>query len=559
MTYTIDRVVLLTAIASTITLANELILALKREAWAVTGNGGVVSSNLIETKESFFTAFARVRNHLLEHPDALAEPVESIAFGKLQSLVAEMVTASLDTLIENHSEIVKFRFERAGIRMSQGRCEEAQQDYLLVLKQEPTHFGALNDLAIIQTEIGQLNVARAFFLQAVTAHPEQSIGHVNFADFLLSQAEYDAAKSHYQVAIELNPNLKEAQQGLSHALAGLGDEAGAALHRELGFRGQEIITWPYTGGGASLPVVVLGSAFSGNVPIKYALDKQIFQSTVIFVEYFDPATPLPPHRLVVNLIGDADLCQPGLEIAELVLKGSTVPVINHPALVRLSGRLNNARRLGVLPGVTTARTALLSRVALMSNVAEDLLAKHGIGFPLLLRSPGFQTGQFFVCVETVDDLAKAVCGLPGQDLLAMQVLDARNRQGVCHKYRVMFVDGVLYPLHLAISQHWKVHYFSADMANQPEYRVLEAAFLEDMAAVLGDKAIIALENIRQALGLDYGGIDFALGSDGGILLFEANANMVVQRPDNNEKWGYRRVSTERILKAIQSMVINRAS
>ena len=209
--------------------------------------------------------------------------------------------------------------------------------------------------------------------------------------------------------------------------------------------------------------------------------------------------------------------------------------------------------------VTTARTALLSRVALMSNEAEDLLAKHGIGFPLLLRSPGFQTGQFFVRVETLDDLAKAACGLPGQDLLAMQVLDACNRQGVCHKYRVMFVGGVLYPLHLAISQHWKVHYFSADMDNQPEYRVLEAAFLEDMAAVLGDKAIIALENIRQELGLDYGGIDFALGSDGGILLFEANANMVVQRPDNNEKWGYRRVPTERILKAIQSMVINRAS
>ena len=29
------------------------------------------------------------------------------------------------------------------------------------------------------------------------------------------------------------------------------------------------------------------------------------------------------------------------------------------------------------------------------------------------------------------------------------------------KYRVMFIDGVCHPLHLAISRDWKVHYFTA--------------------------------------------------------------------------------------------------
>ena len=152
---------------------------------------------------------------------------------------------------------------------------------------------------------------------------------------------------------------------------------------------------------------------------------------------------------------------------------------------------------------------LFSRTVLATGKAEGLFAEYGLGFPLLLRSPGFHTGQYFMRVETAEELAQAARDLPGEDLLVMQFLDTRNPQGDSHKFRVMFVDGKLYPLHLAISKHWKVHYFTADMEIEPEYRALEAAFLEDMPALLGEKAMNSLETIRQVLGLDYGGIDFA--------------------------------------------------
>ena len=84
---------------------------------------------------------------------------------------------------------------------------------------------------------------------------------------------------------------------------------------------------------------------------------------------------------------------------------------------------------------------------------------------------------------------------------------------MARKYRVMCIDGVLYPLHLAISANWKVHYLSADMATNPGYRAEESRFLEDMPGVLGATGMNALTAIGKMLDLDYVGFDFALAGD----------------------------------------------
>jgi len=47
-----------------------------------------------------------------------------------------------------------------------------------------------------------------------------------------------------------------------------------------------------------------------------------------------------------------------------------------------------------------------------------------------------------------------------------------------------------------------VHYFTSDMADRPDHRQEELAFLSDMRGVLGNKAMTGLAAIRDALGLD---------------------------------------------------------
>ena len=164
--------------------------------------------------------------------------------------------------------------------------------------------------------------------------------------------------------------------------------------------------------------------------------------------------------------------------------------------------------------------------------------------------PGFHTGHHFFLVENARDLSTAAAQLPGDSALIIEYLNARGPDGKARKYRV--------PLHLAVSRHWKVHYFTADMADHPEHRREDAAFLNDMSTALGP-AVTALARIRDALNLDDGGIDFGLNEAGEVLLFEANATMVVNPPDADDRWTYRRPAVKRILDAVHAMMVARAT
>jgi glutathione synthase/RimK-type ligase-like ATP-grasp enzyme len=224
-------------------------------------------------------------------------------------------------------------------------------------------------------------------------------------------------------------------------------------------------------------------------------------------------------------------------------------VINAPAAVLRTGRAANARRLADIPGVIAPRIANLSREA---------LGRREFEFPLLIRTPGFHNGKHFVRIERAGELAAAAADLPGDELTAIQYLDARGVDGFHRKYRVMMIGGWLYPLHLAISSHWKIHYVTAGMAENAAHRAEEAHFLENMPAALGPRAMAALAEIQNMLGLDYAGIDFGLNAAGDILLFEANATMTVLPPERDRRWDYRRAAVERIEEAVRKMLIDKA-
>ena len=199
--------------------------------------------------------------------------------------------------------------------------------------------------------------------------------------------------------------------------------------------------------------------------------------------------PLPEHAVIFNAIGDADLCAAALAKAAEVVARSAAPVVNAPSAVRPTTRAGIAARLAGVPGLVVPEIRTLTRAD---------LAGAGLTFPHLIRSPGFHTGQHFVRVERAGDLAASIADLPGDELLAIQPLDARGADGRFRKYRVMMIGGALWPLHLALSPDWKVHYFSAAMAESADARAEEAAFLADMPGVLGAKAIAALRASRAA-------------------------------------------------------------
>jgi hypothetical protein len=190
--------------------------------------------------------------------------------------------------------------------------------------------------------------------------------------------------------------------------------------------------------------------------------------------------------------------------------------------------------------------------------AIAVLAAHGFTFPLLLRSPGFHNGDNFVQVLQPAELAPVVAALPGHALYVLQFIDTRDGAGAFRKYRAMFIDGAIYPLHLAVAHQWKVHYYSAEMTESAAHRALDRAFLDDLPAALGPVAVDALTRIAATLDLDYGGIDFGIDPEGRVVVFEANATMIVPDPPADERFDYRRPAVDRIRAAAHAMLVARA-
>ena len=464
----------------------------------------------------------------------------------------------LEAQIAADSTTIPLQFERACLLAEVGRSADARDAYLKILTLEPSHRATLNNLGTLLYETGYRTAARTAYAEAAARHPDDPMGHVNLANVLFESGAFAEAREHYETALRLEPDHAQAHQGLASILAESSDESGAARHRQLAFASRPVLALPYRGERTPVSLLLLTASAGGNIPLRHFLDDRVFRTFVVFVEAYDPATPLPPHSIVFNAIGDADLAAPALAAAQSVLTLTTSPVINAPAAVAATGRSDNAQRLSGIPGVITPGAVTLPRALLAGRDAATALARHGFEFPLLIRTPGFHGGRHFLKIEAIAQLPVALAELPGEELTVLRYLDARGPDGRARKYRVMMIDGKLYPLHVAISSHWKIHYFSAEMADHPEHRAEDAEFIENMEGVLGPRAMAALAEIQARLGLDYAGIDFGLSARGEILLFEANATMVVNPPEPEEKWAYRRPAVERIGAAVRNMLMQRS-
>jgi glutathione synthase/RimK-type ligase-like ATP-grasp enzyme len=476
-------------------------------------------------------------------------------------LAQEARLRELDDLLarpRNRDETIAIEIERAALLGALDRRQDAQLAFIDILQRWPTNFSALNEFGTLLAGQGAIDAACRVYAEAILHHPGNPMGHVNLANLLLRANRHEEARAHYEAALKADPEHAGAHQGLGAVLADNGDRNGARQHFRKGFRGHAISTLPYRGSAPPVPLLQLVSSGGGNIPTAPFLDDCIFSTSVIVTDYLDPSLPLPPHRLIFNSIGDADLCEEALEAAVRLIRRSPAPVINDPRAVMKSGRISNAARLAALPGVVTAKTLSVARDILAGPDGAASVTANGFAYPLLLRSPGYHTGRNFVLVEKPTELADAAAGLPGDDLLVIKYLDARGKDGSARKYRVMMIDGKIHPLHLAISRNWKVHYFTSDMADQPDHREEEAEFLAEMPAVLGDKGMAALTAIRDALGLDYAGVDFGLGPAGDLLLFEANATMVIAAPDPDPRWAYRRNAITSVIDAVVAMIKERA-
>jgi tetratricopeptide (TPR) repeat protein len=332
------------------------------------------------------------------------------------------------------------------------------------------------------------------------------------------------AEASFAASLAAKPDMPEARHNLAALLARQGRAAEAKQHRDIALQQQNIFV--ETSQGARASVLILCGSDAGNVPLDHVLPETQFSRIWVFVEHATQAQlqALPPHDAVFNAAGDPDLAAPIAAKLSALLALSTGRFLNPPARIAATRRDLLHHTLGARDGVVVPRTLRIAR-------AGDIAAA-GMAPPLLLRPAGSHGGAG---TRRIDDAS----GLAALDLVAApawyasEFIDCRAADGFVRKYRIIFVDRQAYPYHLAISGQWMVHYFSADMPGHAWKLQEEQAFLDDWRAVLGAPRATAIEAIGAAIDLDYCGVDFGIDAAGRLVIFEANATMLVH-PESSE-------------------------
>ena len=464
-----------------------------------------------------------------------------------------LALARIDARLRSDPESLELALDRARVLGEIGRAAEAQAAYLAVLARSPDDLRALTDFGAFLLRGGFRAAARTVLERALAIDPASVLGHANLGHVLFADTDYVGAREHYEAALAADPARPDVHQGLSYTLTRLGFDAEAAEHRRLGFAGRAVTTAPYHGSTRPIDVLLMVCAAGGTAYTETFLDDRIFRTTTVVADVYAETDVLPPADIVFNAISDADRNHAALLAMTGVLDGGKAPVINDPQRVIGTARAALAGRLANIAGVVAPRVATVE-IAELRTAGAPLVERAGFAFPLLVRAPGFHTGQHFARVESPADLGTAIAAFPDGDVLLMEFVETRSADERVRKYRMMAIGGVLYPLHVAVSQQWKVHYFTADMAGDAANRAEDERFLADPVAVLGAPAMDALQRVRTAVGLDYMGIDFGIDGADRVVVFEANATMIVLPPGPEPMWDYRRAPIQEIIRAVHRML-----
>jgi tetratricopeptide (TPR) repeat protein len=369
----------------------------------------------------------------------------------------------------------------------------------------------------------------------------------------LRAMEIEAAIAAFERALQRDAGSVAAHLGLYEALQVRGDRLGALEHQRRALARQRLfIDKEAEPGAPTMLVVAIPGDWQANVPLEFLYP---FLSTGIRKLYVggDPfALPDPrrlsPYDVVFNAVAESDDSNPTLRVLEDWLPRLGRPVLNEPARVRKLSRDRVARDYADLPGAVVPATQRIRR--------EDL--PRELAGPHVIRPVGSQAGAGFAKVHDGRQLADYLAAHAAKEFYLTPFVDYRGADGFFRKYRIIFVGGVPFAHHLAISDRWMVHYYNALNAREPWIRDEEERFLADVHAVFGGPRASVLEQIVRRAGLDYFGLDCSILPDGRILVFEIDTAMIVHLGDPPGLYPYKHRYVPRIPQALERLISAKA-
>jgi Tfp pilus assembly protein PilF/glutathione synthase/RimK-type ligase-like ATP-grasp enzyme len=441
----------------------------------------------------------------------------------------------------------------------QGRLDEAGAAFERAVRQAPTDPVLRNNFGGLRHSQGRLTEALNEFDIAIALDPNLAMAHCNRGIVVRALGWPGESIPALRRALALDPELVKAYLELAEALETTEPEE-AQRNRTEAVRRRRVIPQPCVPGPAEARVLILCSDGRGDVSTQFLFDRKRFDKIHAFL--VDPNNApgadaaeldaIPPFDIVFSAIADADRGERYVADATALIGRFDRPVLNPPERILATRRDRVATALADIPGLAVPATRRLAR----AELAPWAAAQSSFARPQVVRPIGSHGGEGLERLEQPSELTRYLESMPFDTYYLSDYWDFRSDDGHFRKYRLIFVDGEVYPYHLAIGGDWKLHYWRVDM--DATLKREEESFLADYRSVFAGEAGDAIRIVAQRLGLDYAGIDCARLADGRVLLFETNANMLVHLNDPADVYPYKHQYVPRIFEAIAAMVKRRA-
>ena len=512
---------------------------------------------LIEGKRDPAAGAALVARYVAQAP---GDPDALYNLGMLQQRAGDYRTAldTFDRSLAIRPGFAPAHHGKAVAFQEQGRLADAAREFETAVRLAPGDAVLRNNYGSLRHSQGLLPEALSDFDRAIALDPGLAMAHCNRGIALRALGWPGESIVALRRALALDPELVKAYLELAETLETTEPEE-AQRNRTEAVRRRRVIPQPCVG-TPEARVMILCSDGRGDVSTQFLLDRKRFDKVHVFL--VDPhgvadanaaeLAKIPPVDVAFTAIADADRGDRYVADARALLERLGCPVINRPERIPATRRDRIAAALADVPGLAVPVTRRSSR----ADLAAWAAAQTRFACPQVVRPIGSHGGEGLERLADPAELVRYLEAMPFDTYYISDYWEFRGADGNYRKYRLIFVDGVVYPYHLAIGRDWKLHYFRVDM--DADLKREEEAFLADYRAVFPGVLGDAVETVARRIGLDYAGIDCALTEDGRVLLFETNANMLVHLNDPIEAYPYKHRYVPRIFDAMAALVKRRA-
>jgi hypothetical protein len=317
---------------------------------------------------------------------------------------------------------------------------------------------------------------------------------------------------------------------MADALLGLGrkDEARLFQRRAMAANGGSL-TLPAKGMCAG-HILFLCSTKGADLPIDYIFDNQQFAFTFVYPDMAQTAQTYGAD-LIFNAIADPDLGAEEFDIVQKFAARVALPLFNPPQKLPKTRRDHLAQLVAGIDGLLVPNTFRLS--------ADQIGNVPPFDGDKLIRTAGTHGGDALERISNLDEVHEFCVRHRAENYYLTDYVDYRSDDGWFRKYRFIFINRRFHPFHLAIMDHWKIHYWRAGMVNDAWKCAEEERFMRDASSIFPVSALAAIEQIAQRLDLDYAGLDCGLMPDGRVIVFETNAAMLTHLNDDPAHYPYK--------------------